>query len=74
MEPRSPTLQVDSLPAELPRKFKNTGVGRLDWIKKTHGGGCVACVCLWERVIELEPSRKAKSGTQKFQNANGSSI
>ena len=29
IEPRSPTLQVDSLPAEPPRKLKNTGVGSL---------------------------------------------
>ena len=29
MEPRSPTLQVDSLPAEKQGKAKNTGVGSL---------------------------------------------
>ena len=29
MEPRSPALQADSLPAELPGKPKNTGVGAL---------------------------------------------
>ena len=29
MEPRSPALQADSLPAEPPRKPKNTGVGSL---------------------------------------------
>ena len=29
IEPRSPTLQVDSLPAEPQRKLKNTGVGNL---------------------------------------------
>ena len=29
IEPRSPTLQVDSLPAEPPGKPKNTGVGSL---------------------------------------------
>ena len=29
LKPRSPTLQADSLPAELPGKPKNTGVGRL---------------------------------------------
>ena len=29
MEPRSPTLQADSLPAEPQGKPKNTGVGRL---------------------------------------------
>ena len=28
IEPRSPTLQADSLPAEPPGKPKNTGVGR----------------------------------------------
>ena len=38
VEPGSPTLQVDSLPAELPRKPKNTGVGSLSllqWIFPT---------------------------------------
>ena len=29
IEPRSPTLQVDSLPAEPQGRLKNTGVGRL---------------------------------------------
>ena len=29
IKPRSPTLQVDSLPAEPPEKPKNTGVGSL---------------------------------------------
>ena len=29
IEPRSPTLQVDSLPSEPPGKFKNTGMGSL---------------------------------------------
>ena len=29
IEPRSPTLQVDSLPTEPPGKPKNTGVGNL---------------------------------------------
>ena len=29
IEPRSPTLQADSLPAEPPVKLKNTGVGSL---------------------------------------------
>ena len=29
IEPRSPTLQVDSLPSELPEKPKNTGVDSL---------------------------------------------
>ena len=38
IEPRSPTLQVDSLPAEPPRKLKNTGVGSLcllQWVFPT---------------------------------------
>ena len=38
IEPRSPTLQVDSLPAELPGKPRNTGVGSLSllqWIFPT---------------------------------------
>ena len=33
MEPRSPTLQVDSLPAEPPGKPKNTGVGSLSLLR-----------------------------------------
>ena len=38
MEPKSPTLQVDSLPSEPPGKPKNTGVDRLSllqWIFPT---------------------------------------
>jgi len=37
-EPRSPSLQADSLPVELQRKPKNTGVGSLSllqWIFRT---------------------------------------
>ena len=34
MEPRSPTLQVDSLSAELPGKPKNTGVGSLSLLQQ----------------------------------------
>ena len=40
IEPSSPTLQADSLPAELPGKPKNTGVGSLSllqWIFPTQG-------------------------------------
>ena len=33
MEPRSPTLQVDSFPAEPPGKLKNTGVGSLSLLR-----------------------------------------
>ena len=32
-QPRSPALQVDSLPAEPPRKPKNTGVGSLSLLQ-----------------------------------------
>ena len=32
IEPRSPTLQADSLPAEPPGKPKNTGVGSLSFL------------------------------------------
>jgi len=38
IEPRSPTLQADSLPAEPQRKSKNTGVGSLtllQWVFQT---------------------------------------
>ena len=34
VEPRSPALQVDSLPAEPPGKPKNTGVGRLSLLQQ----------------------------------------
>ena len=33
IKPRSPALQVDSLPAEPPRKPKNTGVGSLSLLQ-----------------------------------------
>ena len=33
IEPRSPTLQADSLPAEPPGKPKNTGVGSLSLLQ-----------------------------------------
>ena len=33
IEPRSPTLQVDSLPTEPPGKSKNTGVGSLSLLE-----------------------------------------
>ena len=33
IEPRSPTLQADSLPSELPGKSKNTGVGSLSLLQ-----------------------------------------
>ena len=34
MEPRSPALQADSLPAEPPRKAKNTGMGSLSLLQR----------------------------------------
>ena len=34
MEPRSPALQADSLPAEPPRKAKNTGMGSLSLLQQ----------------------------------------
>ena len=34
IKPRSPTLQADSLPAELPGKPKNTGVGSLSLLQR----------------------------------------
>ena len=33
IEPRSPTLQADSLPSEPPGKSKNTGVGSLSLLQ-----------------------------------------
>ena len=34
IEPRSPALQADSLPAEPPRKPRNTGVGSLSFLQR----------------------------------------
>ena len=34
IEPRSPTLQADSLPAESPGKLKNTGVGSVSLLQQ----------------------------------------
>ena len=42
IEPRSPTLQADSLPAEPQGKPKNSGVGSLSLLQRifpTHGEG-----------------------------------
>ena len=36
IEPRSPTLQAHSLPAELPGKPKNTGLGSLSLLQWIH--------------------------------------
>ena len=51
IKPRSPTLQADSLPAELQGKSKNTGVGRLSllqWIFLTQelNWGLLHCRCI----------------------------
>ena len=35
MEPRSPALQADSLPAESPEKAKNTGVVNLSLLQQS---------------------------------------
>ena len=35
IKPRSPTLQVDSLPAELPERPRNTGVGSLSLLQQS---------------------------------------
>ena len=48
IEPRSPTLQVDPLPAELPGKPENTGVGSLPFLQRSSrlrnqtGVSCIA--------------------------------
>ena len=48
IEPRSPTLQVDPLPAELPGKPENIGVDSLpllqrsSWLRNQTGVSCVA--------------------------------
>ena len=48
MEPSSPALRVDSLPAEPPGKPKNTGVGSLSllqWIFRTQGSNQCLLLC-----------------------------
>ena len=48
--PRSPALQVDSLPAEIPGKPKNTGVGSLSlfqWIFPTQESNQGLLHCDW---------------------------
>ena len=50
IEPRSPTLQVDSLPSEPPRKTKNTRVGSLSllqWIFPTQESNWGLLHCRW---------------------------
>ena len=42
IEPRSPALQVDSLPSEPPEKPKNTGVGSLSLPRNQTGFSCIA--------------------------------
>jgi len=46
IEPRSPTFQIDSLPAEPPGKPKNTGVGSLSFLpslpRNQPGVSCIA--------------------------------
>ena len=47
IEPRSPTLQADSLPAEPRGKPKNTGVGSLSllqWIFLTQESNRISCI------------------------------
>ena len=47
IEPRSPSLQADSLPSEPPGKPKNTGVGSLSLLQQiflTQGRTGVSCV------------------------------
>ena len=50
IEPRSPALQADSLPAEPPRNPKNTGVGSLSflqWIFPTQESNWSLLHCRW---------------------------
>ena len=50
IEPRSPTLQEDSLPAEPPGKLKNTGVGSLSLLQgifPTQGSNPGLPHCRW---------------------------
>ena len=50
IEPRSPALQVDSLPAEPQRKPKNTGVGSqslLQWVFLTQELNRGILYCRW---------------------------
>ena len=50
IEPTSPTLQADSLPAEPPGKPKNTGVGSLSLLQRiflTQGSNRGLLYCRW---------------------------
>ena len=50
IKPRSPALQVDSLPAESPQKPKNTGVGSLSLLQGiflTQESNCGLLHCRW---------------------------
>ena len=68
IEPRSPTLQVDSLPAEPQGKPKNTGVSRLSllqliFLTQESNGGLLHC-----RWILYQLSYQGKKVSFKFQN------
>ena len=50
IEPRSPVLQADSLPAELQKKPKNTGVGSLSLLQRifpNQESNCGLLHCRW---------------------------
>ena len=70
IEPRSPTLQADSLPAEPLGKSKNTGVGSLSLLQKifpTHKSNQSLLRYRWilyQLSYEGSPGKKGKSGTK----------
>ena len=75
IKPRSPTLQVDSLPAESQGKPKNTGVGSLslpspaDFPRDWTGVSCTAGRFFTNRTIResLSPHYSSSKSTQQFQ-------
>ena len=80
IEPRSPTLQVDSLPAKPQGKLKNTGVGSLsinsifDWkkTKSSSRGTCevgITAIANLENIVCHKPHRPAEGMKRKISSA-----
>ena len=70
IEPRSPTLQVDSLPTELQGKLKNTGVGNLFLLQQIFltqelNRGLLHC-----RQIRYQLSYKGSPGISRYRPIN----
>ena len=76
MEPRSPTLQVDSLPAEPPGKPQNTRVGSLSllqWIFPTQelNWGLLHCrQILYQLSYQGSPRNDPQTGEKFYQRSS----